>query len=83
MIHALDYDNGHNSSLVHTGCISVSTCFAVAERMGKTSGQEFITAMVMGTDFMARLGLASKSRAGWHPTHIWLLGRRYGGRIRS
>lgn len=71
MIHALDYDDGHNSSLVHTGCISVSTCFAVAERMGKISGEEFITAVAMGTDFMARLGLANRDRGQWHPTTFY------------
>ena len=71
MIHALDYDDGHNASLVHTGCITVSTCFAVAERMGQISGREFITALAMGADFMARLGLAAGTKAGWHPTTLY------------
>ena len=71
MIHALDYDDGHNSSLVHTGCITVSTCFAVAERMGKISGREFVTTVAMGTDFMARLGLATTAKSSWHPTTLY------------
>lgn len=71
MIHALDYDDGHNASLVHTGCITVSTCFAVAERMGAINGREFITAMALGTDFMARLGLAPGNKGGWHPTTVY------------
>ena len=39
MIHALDYDDGHQVALVHIGCVVVSTAFAMAERMGKVSGR--------------------------------------------
>jgi 2-methylcitrate dehydratase PrpD len=76
MIHALDYDDGHQVALVHIGCVAVSTCFAVAERMGKASGKELITAIALGGDFLARLGLASKPgssalASGWHPTTLF------------
>lgn len=76
MIHALDYDDGHQVALVHIGCITVSTAFAVAERMGKVSGKELITAIALGGDFMARLGLASRPgssalASGWHPTTLF------------
>ncbi len=76
MIHALDYDDGHQVALVHIGCVAVSTCFAVAERMGKISGKELITAIALGGDFLARLGLASKPgssalSSGWHPTTLF------------
>jgi 2-methylcitrate dehydratase PrpD len=76
MIHALDYDDGHQVALVHIGCVAVSTCFAVAERMGKVGGKELITALALGGDFLARLGLASKPggsalSAGWHPTTLF------------
>jgi len=76
MIHALDYDDGHQVALVHIGCVAVSTCFAVAERMGKASGRELITAIALGGDFLARLGLASKPGgsvlgSGWHPTTLF------------
>jgi 2-methylcitrate dehydratase PrpD len=76
MIHALDYDDGHQAALVHIGCVAVSTCFAVAERMGGVSGREMITAMALGGDFLARLGLASKPgssalSSGWHPTTLF------------
>src|SRR3972149_2934734 len=60
MIHALDYDDGHQVALVHIGCVAVSTRFARAERMGKVSGRELITALAMGGDFLARLGLGSR-----------------------
>ena len=76
VIHALDYDDGHQVALVHIGCVAVSTCFAVAERMGKVSGEELITAIALGGDFLARLGLASKPgssaiASGWHPTTLF------------
>jgi len=76
MIHALDYDDGHQVALVHIGCVAVSTAFAAAERMGKISGKELIAAIALGGDFMARLGLASKPgssalSAGWHPTTLF------------
>jgi 2-methylcitrate dehydratase PrpD len=76
MIHALDYDDGHPVAQVHIGCVAVPTCFAVAERMGGISGQELITALALGADFLARLGLASRPRSsliesGWHPTPLY------------
>jgi 2-methylcitrate dehydratase PrpD len=76
MIHALDYDDGHQVGLVHIGCVAVSTCFAVAERMKGKSGREIITAMALGADFVARLALASRPGQslitfGWHPTTLY------------
>jgi 2-methylcitrate dehydratase PrpD len=76
MIHALDYDDGHPTGLVHVGCVAVSTAFAVAERMGKVSGEKFIKAIVLGADFASRLGLASRPgssliKSGWHPTTLY------------
>ncbi|OGN99580.1 MAG: hypothetical protein A2Y58_03985 [Chloroflexi bacterium RBG_13_51_52] len=76
MIHALDYDDGHQTALVHIGCVTVSTALAMAERMGKLSGRELITAIALGGDFMSRLGLASKPgssalASGWHPTTLF------------
>ncbi len=76
MIHALDYDDGHPIAQVHIGCVAVSTCFAVAERMGGINSREFITALTLGADFLARLGLASRPgssliESGWHPTALF------------
>jgi 2-methylcitrate dehydratase PrpD len=76
MIHALDYDDGHQTALVHVGCVTVSSAFAAAERMGKVSGQELITAIALGGDFMSRLGLANRPgksalSSGWHPTTLF------------
>jgi len=76
MIHALDYDDGHQEALVHIGCVTVSTAFAVAERTGKVSGKQLVTAIALGGDFVARLGLASTPggsamASGWHPTTLF------------
>lgn len=76
MIHALDYDDGHQVALVHIGCVTVSTCFAAAERMGRISGKELITTLALGGDFLARLGLASRPgssaiSSGFHPTTLF------------
>jgi 2-methylcitrate dehydratase PrpD len=73
MIHALDYDDGHPVAQVHIGCVTVSTAFATAERLGGVSGARFVTAIALGADFLARLGLASRPhgsliKSGWHPT---------------
>jgi 2-methylcitrate dehydratase PrpD len=75
MIHALDYDDGHQGAQVHIGCVAVSTCFAVAERQGDVNGQDFIKALALGGDFLSRLGLASRPhgslvKSGWHPTPL-------------
>jgi len=60
---------------VHIGCTAVPTCFAVAERQGNITGREFLTALVLGQDFLSRLGLASRPhgsliKSGWHPTAL-------------
>jgi 2-methylcitrate dehydratase PrpD len=88
MIHALDYDDGHQSAMVHIGCITVSTCFAIAERMGGISGKELLTAITLGGDFMSRLSLASRPTSnlmiwGWHPTVVtgFLAAAAMAGRI--
>jgi 2-methylcitrate dehydratase PrpD len=76
MIHALDYDDGHQVALVHIGCVAVSTCFATAERMGGKSGKDLITALALGADFDARMAMASRPgksliASGWHPTTLF------------
>lgn len=76
MIHALDYDDGHPVSLVHVGCVAISTLFATAERMGDVTGKELLAALALGQDFDSRLGLASRPGstalgAGWHPTTLF------------
>jgi 2-methylcitrate dehydratase PrpD len=68
MSHALDYDDGHDKSMVHAAASVVSSAFAVAERQGKINGKDFITAVALGIDLMARMALGAKTNlrvSGW------------------
>jgi 2-methylcitrate dehydratase PrpD len=76
MIHALDYDDGHQLAQVHLGCVIVPTCFAMAERQGGLNGKELIRTMVLGADFLSRMAMASRPKStlmksGWHPTPLY------------
>lgn len=77
MSHALDYDDGQVRAVIHPGCIVIPTTLAVAEYIGKVSGRDCITAIVLGGDLMARMGMAAKyeqgvrSTSGWHGTTIY------------
>jgi 2-methylcitrate dehydratase PrpD len=64
MMHALDYDDAMDNTVAHTGCITVPVCFALSECRGKISGKDCITALTLGADLMARLGLATKYKGG-------------------
>lgn len=63
MAHTLDYDNVHDDAFTHPSTSTVPAALAVAERVGKITGKEFITAMTLGDDLHCRLAY-SLSRAG-------------------
>jgi 2-methylcitrate dehydratase PrpD len=68
MSHALDYDDGHDKSMVHAAASVVSAAFAVAQRQGKVDGKDFITAVALGIDLMSRMALGAKTNlrvSGW------------------
>ncbi len=68
MSHALDYDDGHDKSMVHAAASVVSAAFAVAQRRGKTNGRDFITAVALGVDIMSRMAMGAKTNlrvSGW------------------
>ena len=82
MSHALDYDDTGNGP-VHSSAVIVPTCLAVAERKGKLSGREFITAVALGVDMICRLGIGFRSGVkgpmmGGHPGNGWHLTPLYG-----
>jgi 2-methylcitrate dehydratase PrpD len=82
MGHALDYDDTGDGP-THPSVIVVPTCMAVAERQGKVSGREFITAVTLGLDMMCRLGQSFRSGmkttpAGGHPGAGWHLTPLFG-----
>ena len=81
MGHALDYDDTGDGP-THPSVVIVPTTLAMAERKGKVSGRELITAVALGTDMMGRLGQAFRSGmktapvsghpgAGWHLTALY------------
>jgi 2-methylcitrate dehydratase PrpD len=82
MAHALDYDDTGDGP-THQSVITVPTALAMAERQGKVSGKEFITAVALGADMMGRLGQAFRAgkksaTVGGHPGGGWHLTALYG-----
>jgi len=76
MSHALDFDDIDDAAAVHPGVATVPAGFAMAERIGKVNGKEFITAICMGADLLLRLGYAGRKGQGGFK---WLPGQIYGG----
>lgn len=58
MARAQDYDALHERAIVHITAGCLPQCLAIAERRGRVTGKEFITAMVAGMEFMIRLGIS-------------------------
>jgi 2-methylcitrate dehydratase PrpD len=76
MVHALDFDDVHEAAVMHPGVIAIPTAMAVGERVGRLTGKDLLTATVLGTDIMCRLGLAacpgrSPIDVGWHQTTLY------------
>lgn len=78
MVHALDFDDTHDLAVVHPASVAVPSALAMAERQGRVSGKELITAIALGVDLACRMALATKLRrkiirasGGWHPTVMY------------
>jgi 2-methylcitrate dehydratase PrpD len=76
MVHALDFDDVHEAAVMHPGVIAIPTAMAVGQRVGRLTGKDLLTATVLGTDIMCRLGLAacpgrSPIDVGWHQTTLY------------
>lgn len=76
MAHALDFDDVHESAVMHPGIAVIPVCLAMGERRGRLDGKEFITGAALGVDMMCRLALATTPGAkpfdtGWHLTSIY------------
>lgn len=71
LAHSLGYDDFHESANVHPGVTVVPASFAVAERAGKVSGKDLLTAVVLGIDLGCRLSLAAPKSKGWDPTALY------------
>ena len=76
MVHALDYDDVHETAIMHSGVAIIPTCMAMAERQGNVSGRELIASIAVGVDMMCRLALATTPgtrplNTGWHLTTLY------------
>jgi 2-methylcitrate dehydratase PrpD len=73
MMHALDYDDVYDKTVLHCGVVAIPVALAMAERLGGVSGKDFITAITLGSDICSRLSLAvtvSVFELGWHYTTL-------------
>lgn len=69
MAHALDFEDAHDKALVHPNAALIPAAIALSESMADINGKDFITAMVIGTDIVCRLGKALKKNPmdyGWY-----------------
>lgn len=62
LVHSLNFNDMFDAWWSHPGATLLPVALAAAERRGKVSGKEFLTAYVLGLDMMARLGRAVFSR---------------------
>ena len=73
--HMLDYDDVGAGG--HVGIATVPVALAVAEKLGRVSGQDFITAIAAGTDLHTRLDLAVRL-PDWTMTEGWFATQLFG-----
>jgi len=76
MAHTLDFDDVHETAIMHPGVVAIPSALSLAEYLGGVDGKEFITAVALGTDFICRLGLATRPGEsiipyGWHQTSLY------------
>lgn len=71
-MHALDFDDTHELTLVHSSVVVGATVLAVGEAVG-ASGAEVLTAAIAGYEISSRVGLAAPGALhlkGFHPTSV-------------
>ena len=69
MAHALDFEDAHDEAPVHPNAATIPAALAVAESIGNVCGKEFVTAIILGSDIVCRLGLALNENPleyGWY-----------------
>jgi 2-methylcitrate dehydratase PrpD len=71
LCHPMDYDDTVDEFPNHPSSHTFPAAFAVAEKVGNVSGEDFITAVALGIDLNVRLSAAPKGRVGedypWFP----------------
>ena len=66
----LELDEGNQFSRGHPGIHALPAVLALAEQRGST-GREFLTALIIGYEIGARVGIASKILPSMHPHGTW------------
>ena len=72
LIHGLDFDDTHLSSIVHPTCTSLPCALSLAELLG-ASGEELLAAFLAGAETGIRIGGAVKGafhHVGYHATGV-------------
>lgn len=59
MCHALEIDDSHFPSIVHATAPTLWAGLAAAEQRGDVTGRDFLCAIIVGIDAMARIGIAA------------------------
>lgn len=72
--HAVDFEDSHDTALVHSNAVSIPALLAIAEDLGNVTGKELITAMVVASEITCRLSQGLKEdllQYGWYmpPVH--------------
>ncbi len=73
MAHALDFEDSHDTALVHPNAAAIPAALAVAEAVGPITGRQFIAALAVSCDLVCRLGAAFTKNPieyGWYPPPI-------------
>ncbi len=65
LFHALDFDDTYDPAAMHCYANTLPAALALAEAKGGITGEQFITAVAVGVDLCARLGLAIKTPLSW------------------
>jgi 2-methylcitrate dehydratase PrpD len=72
LCHGLDFDDTHADSVCHVSTVVVPAALAAGEAAG-ASGKEILSAVVVGNEVVARLGMAASGAfhaRGFHPTAV-------------
>lgn len=70
MVHGRDFDDTHEAQVgAHCNVSVLPAALALAEKRG-ASGKEFVAAVILGIDLMARIGIAAPLFHGWHNTAV-------------
>jgi len=71
MAHALELDDVHDPTILHTCNIIFSAALATAESIERVNGKELLTSVILGVDIMCRLGQGVRVARGWNRPSIY------------